>query len=121
MVKLFGVDIADEIHKATKGQLHSGTISREVAGTRTPGSLTAGTQPTTSTFTFEGTLEYGQRRLSGLTAVDGTWILMITNSISPATEPILDDEVTIRGKTFKIIAIKERDPAEATYLCKVDG
>lgn len=122
MPNLFGIDIAAEINKgfSQAGGLVSGTLTSRTPGTRTPGNLTAGTNPSTNTHTFQGFLEKGERRIPGTRSVQqGDFVTILGASITPAIEPSPGFKITIEGGTFDIVEIVERDPAAATYVCRV--
>ena len=120
--KLFGVDIAKILRDETKGQLLDATLIKITEGTRTPGALTAGTNPTTANKTAEGFIDSQDRKdVNGTLVENGNVIvLLIGNSIEDAAVPEVDDKVTIESVTYWIKAL-DRDPAKATYtlLCKV--
>lgn len=122
MPALFGQDIAGKIASAFKGKLLSGTLSKKAAGTRTPGQLTGGTNPTAATHTFEGFIEDKTEVWRGgtLVARGGKFVTMLGASITPAAEPETGDEVTIEGQTWRIVEITGRDPAAATFQVRVE-
>lgn len=127
MPRLFGVDIAGEINKALGPGLLDATLTKVVAGTRTGGSLTAGTNPTTTTHTAKGFIdEYSDFQRGGQTPGDedntliqdgDRKVTLLGESIDPAAVPEAGDRVTIEGTEFRIIRVK-RDPAGATYECQ---
>lgn len=122
MVKLFGIDVAKEVHDGIKraGGLPSGTLTHKVPGTRSPGDLGGGTNPTTSTHSFQGTLERKVRRSRGTAVAEPMDVLMIVgNSLSPAVVPAVGDEASIDGTTRTLTELLERDPAGATYEFRV--
>lgn len=121
MPELFGVDIAQEIADAFSGQLRVGTLNKQISGTRTPGSLTAGTNPTETAHTFDGFLEIREvRRPDQLGAQPLSVLTIIANSISPTAEPEVNDRVTIESLTLDITEILNRDPAAAVFECLVE-
>lgn len=120
MPELFGVDIAQEIADAFGGQLVLGVLSKQISGTRTPGSLTAGTNPTTTDHLFDGFLEIREvRRPDQLGAQPLSVLTIIAKSISPVAEPEVNDRVTIESLTLDITEILNRDPAAAVFECLV--
>lgn len=122
MPNLFGLDIAGILATsiASAGNLRSGTLSKLVRGQRDPSNLTAEVTSTESTFTFQGFLESGQRRVSGSrTTVSGDFISILGASVTPTATPAVNDDVTIDGERFELIELIERDPAAALYVFRV--
>lgn len=119
MAKLFGVDIAKIANQALGKGLLPLTVTVYTPGTRTPGSLTAGTQPTSSTATGRGIIDdYDTRLIDGTRVQAGDRkVLILGDSIAPVV-PKPDDQVTIEGATYRIVRVA-RDPAAATYTCQV--
>lgn len=121
MGDLFGVDIAQEIANAFKGQLRPGTLTKVIPGTRSTGSLTGGTNPTQTQHTFEGFIEIKTVRRSGQLGGETMSVLsIIANSVSPAAKPDVNDLAVIDGLSVEITEILNLDPAEALYECKVE-
>jgi hypothetical protein len=120
MTTLFGVDIAAAIGAATAGQLLPATLTRVTPGARTPGSLTAGTNPTTQTRTCEGIIEdYDDGQIDGTLVQDGDRrVLLIAASIQEGAIPEPGDQITIEGQTLTVVRVR-RDPAAASYTCQV--
>ena len=124
---LFGVDGAAIIHEAMSAGLLALTLTKYVTGTRTPGALTAGTNPVGTAYTGKGfTDEYKDG------AIDGTFIqrgdrmiVIIANSLSSAVSPEPSDDILIEGATYRIVDEAgdkggvRRDPFGATYTCQV--
>ena len=122
MPSLFGVDIAQELANAFSGQLLTGTLTRVTPGTRTPGQLTGGTNPTETTHAFEGFIEDKTevRREGTLVSRGGKFVSILGASVSPAAVPQQGDKVTIEGVDYTIVEIAGRDPAAALYECRVE-
>jgi hypothetical protein len=122
MPNLFGIDIAGEIAKAFSGQLLSGTLTKTIPGTRTPGNLTGGNNPTSVPYSFEGFIENKTEVRKGGTLVSsgGKMVSILGGSLPAGIVPASADEVTIEGTTYKILAIEGRDPAAALYECRVE-
>ena len=120
MPNLFGVDIAQEIANAFRGELVPGVLDKITPGTRTTGKLTAGTNSESVSHTFEGFLEVKEVRRKGQVGAEPMSVLtIITNSISPATTPEVNDKATIESLTLDITEILDRDPAAAVFECLV--
>lgn len=113
---LFGADIAGKVYAALKGQLLTATLIKVAAGTRTPGALTGGTNPTETSYAAEGFIDSKNRKDIGGTLVeDGDVIIvLIGNSIASDQIPEVNDKVTIEGTTYRIRGL-DRDPDAATY------
>ena len=122
MPKLFGVDIAKEINKGLGPGLLDATLTKVTPGARTPGSLTAGTNPTTTTHAAKGFLDdYKDFQVDGTVVVRGDRIVVLLGaSIAGSQVPAPGDRVTIESEEFNIINVK-RDPAAATYACQARG
>jgi hypothetical protein len=122
MPNLFGVDIAGEIATAFSGQLVAGTLTKITPGTRTPGNLTGGTNPTSVDYSFEGFIEDKTEVRKGGTLVSsgGKMVSILGGSLASGIVPASSDEVTIESATYKILAIEGRDPAAAMYECRVE-
>lgn len=118
MADLFGIDIAGTLNDAMEeaGGLLDGTLTRTTPGTRTGGSLTAGTNPTTTTHTFKGFVETKEKRRPDQVGSRGTAVVTILGaSLSPATTPRVNDTATIDGSTYTLLELLSRDPASAVY------
>lgn len=116
--KLFGIDIAAEVHKEVSKGLLDATLHSIVPGT--PGAdLTAGNNPVTTDHACKGFVdEYSEKLVDGnrIRAGDKK-ILLIGNSINGgATVPKAGDGVTIEGERYDIVGVPQRDPAAATYV-----
>lgn len=115
-----GVDIAKLIDENLSPRLLDATLVKVTAGTRTPGSLTAGTNSTTVNHACKGFIEdYKSDRVDGTVIQFGDrMVILVANSISSGTvEPVGQDQVIIEGDTYRIVNV-ERDPAAATYTCQ---
>lgn len=122
--KLFGVDISGLVNKHVAPGLLDATLIKVTPGTRTPGSLIDGTNPTETSYACKGFIDKQRRKnVQGSLSSDGTKrIVLIGDSISSGTvAPDLGDKITIEGTTYRIPDDGEidRDPAAATYTCTV--
>lgn len=122
MPSLFGVDIASEINQAMGQGLLPVTLTKATTGTRTTGSLTSGTVPSTDDYTGRGFLsDYKDRQINGTSVLTGDRKVSILGASLPTgIVPAAADKVTIEGSTFNIVNVK-RDPAAAMYTCQVRG
>lgn len=120
MPKLFGIDIAAEVHREISPGLLDATLTVVTPGTRTVGNLTGGTQPTTTTHTAKGFLEdYEDAQVDGTIVQRGDRAcILIANSIAPTAIPTTGDRVNIESEDFNIVNVK-RDPAAAIYTMQV--
>ncbi len=121
-IKLFGTNIAAEIGKATKGQLRVVTLTKRTAGTRTPGQLTGGTNPTTTAYTCDGVVEEytDQERSDAAIAEGAKKVLIIAASLPSGVKPATPDTVAVGGDTFEVLKVTT-DPAEAAWVCQSVG
>ena len=128
MPNLFGLNIAQIVANAIAqaGGLQEGTLTQFTPGTRTPGSLTGGTNPTSTTHTFQGFVEaeeedsYINRRGETVVSLAMRKLSILGATISPVTTPNQSDEATINGVTYRIVEVMEVDPAEAIFICRVE-
>lgn len=121
MPKLFGVDIEKLINDNLGDQLTPVTLTKVAAGSRTPGSLTGGVNPTISTVSTSGIIDdYSEYQVDGTIVVRGDRRLLLIGK--PLTDagvvPAPNDRATIEGTEYNIVNV-QRDPAAATYTCQV--
>lgn len=116
--KLFGVDISGLINKNIGPGVLDATLIKVSPGTRTPGNLTGGTQPTTASYSCKGfTDTLDKNRLDPSLVEDGdVLVVLIGDSIASSQVPNPGDRVTISGITYNIVQVTS-DPALAVYNC----
>lgn len=122
MAKLSGVDVAKIIgtevgQKMLADTVFDATLTKVSAGTRTPGNLTGGTNPTSTAYPCKGFIDTKRRdRIGGTMVEDGdVVIVLIGNTISSGTVvPEVNDQVALEGTTYRIRAL-DRDPVAATF------
>lgn len=121
MPELFGVDIAGEIGSALGPELLAATLHKQSAGTRTPGSLTGGNNPTEVDYSARGIIEdYDDDRIDGTVILQGDRrILLLGSTIASSQVPSQGDAITIEGTRYEIVGPVKRDPAAASYVCQV--
>lgn len=122
--KLFGVDISGLIKSAIGPGVLDATLTKSTPGARTPGSLTGGTNPTTTSYTCKGFLDtQAVQFLDGTAVREGTKVcVLIGDTIDNGNvAPAPGDRITIEGITYVIPegGNIDRDPAAATYTCEV--
>ncbi len=118
MPNLFGLDIAGLVNSGIRdaGGVRSGTLTRRVRGVRTAESLTAGTNPTGTTHSFEGFVEVRRERRDNQVGGASTSVLTIFGaSITPAIVPGINDLAELDGDTYTLTELVSRDPASAVY------
>jgi hypothetical protein len=123
MPSLFGIDIAKTIadNIAAAGDVRSGTLTKSSAGARTPGDVTAGNNPTTSTHSFKGFVETRAQRREGSQVPEGMGVVTILGAtVSPAAVPAVNDVATIDGDSYTLLKLISRDPAAAVYEFMVE-
>lgn len=107
--------VGKELKKA--GMTLPATLVVVTPGTRTAGSLTAGTNPTETSVTCRGLVITWKRALLGATLVQtGDRVVMLFGAFLGASVPKVGDKITIEGVTSRILDI-DRDPASAAYSC----
>lgn len=124
MAELFGIDIAQVVADsiADAGNLRPGTLTKIVPGTRTPGDLTGGTNPTETSHTFQGFVETKTKRRDGTLVSDPMSVVTILGAtINPATVPAPTDTVLIDGTTWTLFELISRDPASAVYEFRAES
>lgn len=124
---LFGLNIAQIVNSSIQqaGGVLDGTLIKITTGTRTPGNLAGGTNPTSASHAFKGFVDNrSEVRREGSIVSDGGQIISILGDSLPAgIIPEQGDQITISGEseTFTITGIPARDPAKALYECAVDS
>lgn len=98
------------------GMTKPATLTKVTQGTRTPGAVSAGANPTTTTHTAHGFVEDWRALYLGATTVQvgDRVVLLLAATIAGGVEPRPGDRVTIEGVTSRVIDVA-RDPATATY------
>lgn len=116
--KLFGIDISGLVAKHIGSGVNDATLIKVTAGTRTPGNLSAGLQPTTANFTCKGFLDIVDQNRVGATLTEegDVLIALIGDTISGGQVPAPGDRVTLLGTTYNIVNVLT-DPAQAVYTC----
>jgi len=122
---LFGVDISGLIKQYVAPGVLAATLVRVIPGTRTPGSLSAGTNPTTTSYPCRGFIDSQRVRFADGTLVkNGRKIVVLigdTIDNGSGVAPAPGDRIIIEGTTYVIPegGTIDRDPAAATYTCEV--
>jgi len=122
MPDIFKADIAGKINKALGNLVFDLTLTKVEPGTRTPGTLTGGTNPTETGHTVKGFVdEYKDYQIDGTLIQRGDRkVVILGGSLSSGVIPEPGDKITAEGETRTIVedGVK-RDPAGATYTCQV--
>ena len=122
MPDIFKADIAGKINKALGNLVFDLTLTKVEPGTRTPGALTGGTNPTETGHTVKGFVdEYKDYQIDGTLIQRGDRkVVILGGSLSSGVIPEPGDKITAEGETRTIVedGVK-RDPAGATYTCQV--
>ena len=112
--------IAKMVAKPLKaaGMTKDATLIVVTPGTRTVGSVSAGTNPTTTNVTARGFVEDWRKDFVGETqVVKGDRVITLLGAlITGGVVPKVGDRITIESVTSTIIDL-QRDPAAATYTC----
>lgn len=122
MVNFFGIDLAKLIADgvAAAGGVDDITLRKVTAGTRTPGNLTGGTNPTYVDYAGKGFVSSkSDGRVSGALIEAGDQIVVLLGHTFDA-KPEVNDEVIVDGVSLTIRAV-DQDPASATYTVSADG
>lgn len=116
--------IAANLGKQKDLGIRSITLVKTTPGTRTPGSLADGTNPTTTSYTCKG---FEERKLSAYVSPTTARVKQLTISILGGTlpdgvEPKAGDRITSQGVTYTIAPDGvSRDPVGAMFDCVVRG
>lgn len=112
--------IAKMVAKPLKaaGMTKDATLIVVTPGTRTAGSVSGGTNPTTTDVTARGFVDESLRDLFADTVIEKNdrTIMLLGALITGGVVPKTNDRITIESVTSTIIAIR-RDPAKAGYVC----
>jgi len=121
MAKPFGIDMPALIFQVAKDMYRDATITVRKPGTRTSGSLTAGTNPTEQTLTCKAIVEdYDEAQDGGAVQRGERMIVILASSIEDGAVPKPNDRVTIDGTRYTIVKDGVRtDEFEGIYLCDV--
>lgn len=122
MPDLFGLDIAGIINEAIgdAGGVLSLVLIKTVQGAR-KANPTEGFDTTEISYPCNGFMDKkNARRVKGtLTKMDLNIVVILGASLQSGIVPEQGDKITIEGETLKIDTLPERDPAAATYNCRV--
>lgn len=121
-MSLFGIDIAGILNDAMTraGGLTPGVLTRKTVTQPTAVNPGGGGTVKTETHAFQGALESGERRVSGLRqTVQGEFLTIMGASLE--VEPRTNDAVEIEGRQLTLAQLVERDPASAAYTFRVEG
>jgi len=118
MPDLFGLNIAKIVNDSltSAGGLVAGTLTSYTPGTRST-NKTEGTNPTSTTHTFQGFVETqdGRQAEAVVSPTEDLFVSIMGASVSPAVAPKINDQVTIDGSTYTLLKLASLDPAEALY------
>ena len=116
--KLFGVDISGLVNANIGPGVNDATLTKTIPGTRTPGQLSGGTQPTTTPHACKGFVDIlNKNRLEGSLVRDtDVLVALVGDSIADGQVPAAGDRVTILSVEYNIIEVTV-DPALAVYNC----
>lgn len=95
------------------------TLTKFTPGTRTPGAVSAGTNPTSADYACRGFEEqYAASRIDGtIVQVDDRKISILGASIASSAVPAVGDKITSAGVAYRVISVG-RDPVGAIYECQ---
>lgn len=117
------IDMVDATAKALLGGeliVSAATLTRKTPGTRTPGSLGGGTNPTTASHSCEGIVrEYDANRIDGtIIRREDRRISLLIATLPSGVEPKPGDTITIDGATYNVLEGVERDAAKFMFTCQ---
>lgn len=118
MPKLLEGGIAKMVYRGMKAAKMTvpATLIKVTVGTRTPGSLAAGTNPTETSFPAKGfEPQVKAVKIANTLVEEGDRIVAIFGaSLTSGVFPTTKDKITIGGETLRIVAV-ETDAAKAVY------
>ncbi len=116
--------IARQVYKAAKKAklVKSATLIRVTQGTRTPGAISAGTNPTATSYPCGGFVDdFKAYQINNTLVFVGDRLVSIFGaSLAAGVTPVPDDKVTIAGSTYRIRLVTS-DPANGMYVCQTHG
>lgn len=90
------------------------TLVKVTPGTRTPGNIGGGRNPTTTSYSCDGLVaDYSAIDLAN-TLIQASDRKIVLFGASLSVVPAIDDKVTIDGNTYRVIAVT-RDPLKVIY------
>lgn len=121
---LLGVDVKGILGSVLSKDAQPATLIKIVPGTRTPGSISAGTNPTSTSFSCRGWIEvWTDTDVAGTLIEQGDRKITLIASTLAAT-PTTNDQITIVdldgvSKTFRIEGdVIGSGPNGAFYICQ---
>lgn len=116
------IDLVDATATALLGGediVTAATLTKVTPGTRTPGSLGAGTNPTTVAHACDGIVKTFDTGLIDGTIVrrEDRRISLLIATLTAGVEPKPGDKITIQGATYVILDGVERDAAKFMFTC----
>ncbi len=119
MPTLFGVDIAGIIAKEIGPGVLPAILHAATPGTKTVGSLSAGTNPTETNHACRGFKSPLSSLDPDFIVEEATAVIVILGGTLPVgITPVAGNDITIEEIRYRVL-ICERDPAAATYECQV--
>lgn len=119
------MSLADDIGNsfAATGQrlgVKAATLIKVTPGTRTPGSLSSGTNPTETSYQCSGFVEsYSTFAIANsLAGASDRKISLFAATIPGGVVPDSGDKIIIDGTTYRVQDITGRDPAGALFECR---
>jgi len=93
------------------------TLIKVAPGSRTPGSLAGGTNPTTTNYACKGFVSsFESGRIDGtIVKAQDRLISIFAVSLPPGIQPQPNDKITIEGLTYRVVADVSRDPASTMF------
>src|SRR5690349_9042681 len=116
------IDMVDATAKSLLGGdliVTAATLIKVTPGTRTPGAVSAGTNPTTISHPCEGIVkEFDTGLIDGTTVKrEDRQIWLLGESLPAGVEPKPNDRITIQGATYVVLGDVGRDAASFKFIC----
>lgn len=121
-MSLFGVNIANIVANATKGQLNNAVITVYSHGERDQNNLTGGKQLNPVDINCEGIwTDFSSRDIDEQIVLTGDRKAMIIGNTLGGVLPKAGDRVVMDNETMHIVRLLDSDPARATYTFQCRG
>lgn len=122
---LLGVDIAGILNSALSSSVGSATLVKVSVGTRTPGAISAGTNPIETSYPARGWVQaFQQSDINGTDVRESDrQIVILSRSLPAGVQPTANDKATIVdldgvAKTFRLNGpVAASGPQGACFIC----
>lgn len=111
--------VAKHLGKQKQLGIRSATLTVYTAGTRTSGSISAGTNPTSTTYPCKAFVDTTGKFMDGTLVREGRSKLSILGGTLPSgVRPKSGSAVSLAGTTYRVTRVVS-DPVDAVHECEV--